>query len=238
MIEGVAMNAPIKDARPPGGFRRIAGPVARVLIQAVFLLAGLATTVLGFTWFVEGYDVVGAYRHAPVCGTAAATPGTDCLLHETGKVTARFVHRGEEDSYELTVARETAPERDHSVGKAFYDAAQVGVDVDLSVFRGRVVELSYRGHRAEDMITPWLTAFKVALLAGLGSALTAQGAAWWRSGLQALPFGIAVFVVFSAFFVALLLMSAQWPLAVTLGVPALGWLVLTAGSAAGAMGED
>ncbi|MFD0345338.1 hypothetical protein ACFQ0M_03115 [Kitasatospora aburaviensis] len=110
MIEGVAMNALIKDARPPGGFRRIAGPAVRVLTQALVLLAGLAATVLGFTWFVDAYDAVGAYRHAPVCGTAAATPGTDCLLHETGKVTARAVHNSDDGtSYELTVARETAP---------------------------------------------------------------------------------------------------------------------------------
>ncbi|WP_395298117.1 hypothetical protein ACF9IK_35210 [Kitasatospora hibisci] len=232
------MNAPIKDARPPGGFRRIAGPVARGLTQALLLLAGLAGTVLGFTWFVGGYDAVGAYRRAPVCGTPAATPGTDCLLHETGKVTARFIRRGDDDSYELTVARETAPEHGYSVGRAFYDDAQVGADLDLSVFRGRVSELSYQGHRAQNPITPWLTAFQVALLAGLGSALTAQGLAWWRSGLQALPFGAAVFVVFCSFFAGLFLMSAQWPSAVTLGVPVLSWLVVTVGIAAGAMGED
>ncbi|MFJ3793204.1 hypothetical protein [Kitasatospora sp. NPDC090091] len=232
------MTTLIKDARPPGGFRRIAGPAARVLTQALLLVAGLATTVLGFTWFVEGYDAVGAYHHAPVCGTAAATPGTDCLLRETGKVTDRFVYRGDDDtSYELTVARETAPKHSYAVGKAFYDDVEIGADVELSVFRGRVSELSYQGHRAQNTITPWLTAFKVALLAGLGSALTAQGAAWRRSGLQALPFSIAVFVVFSAFFVALFLMSAQWSLLVTLGVPVLGWLVLTAGSAAGAIEE-
>ncbi|MFJ3793140.1 hypothetical protein [Kitasatospora sp. NPDC090091] len=233
------MKALIEDARPPGGFRRIAGPAARVLTQVLFLVAGLATTVLGFTLFVEGYDAVGAHRHAPVCGTAAATPGTDCLLHETGKVTGRRVDRGDNgDTYALTVARETAPEHRYTVGEAFYDDAQVGTDVDLSIFRGRVSELSYQGHRAENPITPWLTAFKVALLAGLGSALTAHGLTWWwRSGPQVGPAVFAVVIAFVSFVGGLCFMSTQWPLAVTLGLPVLGWLFLTAGSCGAAVND-
>lgn len=136
-IEGVAMNARIRDARPPGGFRRIAGPVVRVLTQVLFLVAGLVTTVLGFTWFVDGYHAVGAYHHAPMCGTAAATPGTDCVLHETGKVAARRADNSDEGTtYSLTVARETAPKHTYTVGKAFYNDAKIGLDVDLAVFRG------------------------------------------------------------------------------------------------------
>ncbi|MFH8383153.1 hypothetical protein ACH4E7_19745 [Kitasatospora sp. NPDC018058] len=210
-----------------------------MLTQVLFLLAGLATTVLGFNWFVDGYHAVGAYQHAPVCGTAAATPGTDCVLHETGKVTARKVDKDSDEGpiYDLTVARETAPARGYTVGEAFYDDAEVGVDVDLVVFRGRVSELSHHGHRAENQITPWLTALKVALLVGFGSALTALGLTWWRSGAQAGPaaagalFVSAVSAVLS-FFGSLILVSVQWPLAVTLGIPVLGWLVMTAVSAA------
>ncbi|MGV9271188.1 hypothetical protein ACWDRR_41870 [Kitasatospora sp. NPDC003701] len=229
------MKARIRDARPPGGFRRIAGPAVRVLTQALFLLAGMATTVLCFTWFVDGYHAVGAYHHAPACGTAAATPGTDCVLHETGKVTARRVDNSDESTtYLLTVVRETAPKHTYTVGKAFYNDTGVGAAVDLTVFRGHVSELSYHGHRAQNPHTPWLTALKVALLAGLGSALTAHGLTWWRSGMQAGPSLLAVFISFLSFFGGLILMSTQWPLAVTLGIPVLGWLLMTAGSTAAA----
>lgn len=98
-------------------------------------------------------------------------------------------------------------------------------------------ELSYHGHRAQNPNTPWLTSLKVALLAGLGSALTAHGLTWWRSGAQAGPILIAAFLTFLSFFGSLILMSTQWPLAVTLGIPALGWLVMTAGSTAAAWDE-
>ncbi|MFC5664851.1 hypothetical protein ACFP3U_17915 [Kitasatospora misakiensis] len=230
------MNARIKDARPPGGFRRIAGPVVRVVTQALFLLTGLATTVLGFTWFVDGYHAVGAHRHAPACGTAAATPGTDCVLHESGKVTARKVNRNEDSTtYSLTVTREKAPKHTYDVGKAFYNDAKVGTDVDLAIFRGRVVELSYHGHRAENPITPWLTSFKVALLAGLGTLLTAHGLTWWRSGANSVPVVAGGFTAFVSFFGALVLMSTQWALALTLGLSVLGWLLLTAATTAATM---
>ncbi|MFD0345337.1 hypothetical protein ACFQ0M_03110 [Kitasatospora aburaviensis] len=77
----------------------------------------------------------------------------------------------------------------------------------------------------------------MALLAGLGSALTAQGLTWWRTGPQGLPFGVAVYTAFFAFLVGLFLLLTQWPLAVTLGLPVVGWLGVTAASVAGSL-ED
>ncbi|MFG3052696.1 hypothetical protein ACGFZP_17295 [Kitasatospora sp. NPDC048239] len=202
-----------------------------MLARTLLVLAGLATTVLGFSWFVEGHHAVGAYRHAPVCGTAEATPGKDCALHETGKVTAGKVDHGDNGAtYRLTVARETAPKRTYTVGEAFYDDVEVGTDVELTLFRGRVAEVSYHGHRAQNPITPWLTALKVALLAGLGSALTAHGLAGWRPGARSIPASVGALVVFLSLLGSLVFMATQWPLAVTLGIPVLGWLALTAGS--------
>ncbi|AUY47714.1 hypothetical protein [Streptomyces sp. CB01881] len=228
------MNTRISDAKPPARPRprpRPSGAVTRALTKGLFLLAGLATTVLGFSWFVDANDAVGAYRTAPVCGTAAHTPGTDCVRRETGKVTARKTGTGgESTTYTLTVARETAPGHSYTVDSEFYYDATIGVDVELAVFRGQVAEVSYHGHRAQNPGTPWLTSLEVALLVGLGSALTATGVSWSRLGLKPAPFyfSIAVFVAVMAFLGCLVFVTSQEPLAATLAVPVLGWLLMTA----------
>ncbi|GAA1110675.1 hypothetical protein [Kitasatospora arboriphila] len=67
----------------------------------------------------------------------------------------------------------------------------------------------------------------MALLAGLGSVLTAHGLAWSRSGARPSPTVVAVCVAPFAFFGSLGLIWTQWPLAVALGIPVLGWLVTT-----------
>ncbi|MFB7619706.1 hypothetical protein [Kitasatospora sp. NPDC056181] len=227
------MKTRIRDAKRPARPRgpRPSGAVAHALTKGLFLLAGLATTVLGFSWFVDEHDAAGAYRTAPVCGTAAHTPGTDCVRHETGKVTAISTDiDGESTTYRLTVARETAPGHSYTVNSAVFYDAKVGVDVELAVFRGRVAEVSYHGHRAQNPGTPWLTSVEVALLVGLGSALTATGVSHSRLGLRAAPFyfSTAVFVAAMAFLGCLVFVSSQQPLAVTLAAPVLGWLSMTA----------
>ncbi|MEV0537984.1 hypothetical protein [Kitasatospora sp. NPDC050463] len=233
------MNARIRDAKPPAR-PRLSGAVARALTQGLLLLAGLATTVLGFGWFVDANDAAGAYRTAPVCGTAAHTPGTDCVRRETGKVTARdAANNGDSTTYTLTVARETAPKHSYTVNSAFYYDAKTGTDVDLTVFRGRVAEIAYQGHRAQNSGTPWLSSLEVALLLGLGFALTAAGLTWSRLGVQAAPFyfAIAVFVVILAFLGCLVLVSSQLPLAATLAIPVLGWLFMTASATVATWGD-
>ncbi|MET9399406.1 hypothetical protein [Kitasatospora sp. NPDC002965] len=231
------MNARIRDTKPPARPRsRPPGAVARALTQGLFLLAGLAATVLGFGWFVDANDAASAYRNAPICGTAEHTPGTDCAQRASGRVTARYAATsGDSTIYTLTVARETAvpdeaPRHSYTVDSAFYNATKAGADVDLTVFRGRVAEVSYEGHRAQNAGTPWLISLEIALLAALGSALTAHGLTWSRTGAQATPFYIAmaVFVAAMALFGCLTLISSQLPLAATLAVPVLGWLLMTA----------
>ncbi|MFD0275605.1 hypothetical protein ACFVHB_17110 [Kitasatospora sp. NPDC127111] len=226
------MNARLGNAEAPGRRRRAAaGPAGRVLTQGLFLLAGLATTVLCFGWFVDANEVAGAYRTAPVCGTAAHTPGTDCVLRETGKVTARdAVNNGDSTDYTLTVARETAPKHSYPINAELYSVAKVGADVDLTVFRGRVAEVSYDGHRVQNPGTPWLASVEVALLAGLGTALTAHGLTWSRLGGRPASFFLAMgfFTALMALLGCLFFVTSPFPLAVTLAVPVLGWLFMTA----------
>ncbi|MFJ8622022.1 hypothetical protein ACIRD3_04175 [Kitasatospora sp. NPDC093550] len=224
------MNTRIREAvRPPGRARRAAVGVARALTPLLVLLAGLATTVLGFSWYVDAYHRVGAHRVAPACGTPAATPGTDCVWHETGRVTARKTAGGSDSTdYHLTVARETAPEDTYQVDPDLYYETKVGADLDLTVFRNRVAELSYRGHSSDNPITPWLTSVEVALLVGLGSALTTSGLVWPRVGPRVSPLALGSIVTFLSAMGCLFLIGMQWPLAITLGVPVVGWLVLTA----------
>ncbi|MFD8318511.1 hypothetical protein [Kitasatospora purpeofusca] len=128
------------------------------MAHGLFLLAGLATTVLGFSWFVDANDEANAYRTAPVCGTAAHTPGTDCVRHETGKVTERHAgYVGEDTVFTLTVARGTGPGHRYTVDSDLYDATKVGADVDLAFYRGTVAEVSHGGARTPNPGTAWAT---------------------------------------------------------------------------------
>ncbi|MFE6055917.1 hypothetical protein ACFQ6N_34670 [Kitasatospora sp. NPDC056446] len=222
------MTTLIKDAGPPGRDSASAA-LARHLPRALAVLAGLATVVLAFAWFLSAYRSVDAYRAAPVCGTAAAAPGAPCVRHETGKVTARAVDNGgDSTTYSLTVSREEAPTLSYSVGQAFHDDAEVGVDVDLTIWNGRVAELSWHGHRASPPDIPWSDCFRLALLVGAGSALTVCGLARPRGGAWAVPPLAGIFIAFLSFIGSFILCLAQWPLVVTLGGPVLGWLILTA----------
>ncbi|MGW3040616.1 hypothetical protein ACWC9T_11335 [Kitasatospora sp. NPDC001159] len=172
-----------------------------------------------------------AYRTAPVCGTAAQTPGTDCVRHETGKVTERhIVSGGDSTDYYVTVADETAATHRYEADRGFYYAAETGTDVDLMVFRGRVAELSSNGQRSPNPDTPWLACLEVSLLAALGSALTLVGLTWSRLGTRvtSLAFGANVLITPMALLGCLILVSSQAPLAVTLGIPVFGWLFMTA----------
>ncbi|MEV7775052.1 hypothetical protein [Kitasatospora sp. NPDC086791] len=202
------------------------GAAGLVLARGVLVLAGLAVTALGFTWFVDAHHRTVAHHGAPACGTAAATPGTDCVRHETGKVTAR--RDLGEDSYELRISRESASTDRYTVGRAFFDDVEVGTDVDLTVFRGRVAAVSYHGHRAENLIMPWLTSLEVALLVAAGSALIARGVARPRRKVLRTVLHCAFWVALLACFGALLILSFQAPLALALGLPLLGWLLATA----------
>ncbi|MFB7475071.1 hypothetical protein [Kitasatospora sp. NPDC056184] len=222
------MNALIMDAKPTRS--RLSGALARALVPGLLLAAGLATTVLGFRWFLDANDAAVAYRSAPVCDTAEHTPGTDCVRRETGKVTNRYTVEGDGTTYLVTVARESGRGHRYEVNRDFYGAVKVGTDVDLTIYRGRVAEVSTQGERTGNAGTPWLSSLKVALLAGLGAALTIQGLAWSRAGGRAGSFAAAMggFTAVSAMLGCLTLITMELPLAALLAVPVLGWLFMTA----------
>ncbi|MFE6867163.1 hypothetical protein ACFVFS_11425 [Kitasatospora sp. NPDC057692] len=224
------MNALIMDAKPSARSRPTRARAARLLVAGLLLAAGLATTVLGFRWFLDANDVANAYRSAPVCGSAEHTPGTDCARRETGKVTNRHTVEGDGTTYYVTVARETAPGHRYEVDRDFYRAAKVGTDVAVTTFRGRVVEVASGGHRSPNPGTPWLSSLKVALLAGLGAALTITALTWVQEGSVVLSFATVMggFTAGTAMLGCLVIMTAQLPVAALLAIPALGWLFMTA----------
>ncbi|MEU6238578.1 hypothetical protein [Kitasatospora sp. NPDC047058] len=220
------MNARIEDATSPGRFRQAVGPAGRVLVQGLLLLAGLAVTVLGFGRFVDANEEAVAYHSAAVCDTAAATPGTDCVRHETGKVTDK---NSGDSYYNLTVARETAPKHTFEVPWTLYTDTEVGSEVDLAVFHGRVAEISHHGSHSQTAGTSWSASLEVALLVGLGSTLTVQGLTWSRSGSRGARIVLTnLTVTLTAFFGCLVLMSSTTSLGLTLAIPVFGWLLMTA----------
>ncbi len=149
--------------------------------------------------------------------------------HETGKVTAgRVDSSSDSTSYKLTVSRETAPSSTYDVGEAFYDDVEIGTYVDLTVWQGRVAEVSYHGHRARNLSTPWLASFQLALVVAGGATLTVFGLTGTRRGIWLFHLIAYGFFVVLAFFGSIFLVSAQWPFAVILGIAVACWLFLTA----------
>ncbi|WP_371515400.1 hypothetical protein [Kitasatospora sp. NBC_01300] len=212
-----------QDARPRG---RAAAQALRVVLRALLLLLGLTAVGLGFARFVDTYHEGWAYRGAPVCGAPAIGPGVDCTLRESGRVTKRATERdGDSTSYTLTVAREKAPTADYDVGEAFYDDVRTDTVVNLTVWRGQVVEVDYHGHRARNPHTLWLAILKLALLVGAGTALVTGGLlgpnlrSWWTPAGMSVPMAVTTQVG------AAMILLMGWPLPVTVTLAVLAWLL-------------
>ncbi|MFD8786574.1 hypothetical protein [Kitasatospora sp. NPDC059599] len=227
------MKKRIEDEGRYGGTGWATGPVGRWLAHGLLVALGLAVTALCFRWYVDTDREVNAHLTAPTCGTAAAAPGADCLRHESGKVRSKNARESNDSTiWELTVSRESAATATYSVGEAFYHDVAVGTDVQLALWRGRVAEVSYHGHSAENRSRPWLAFLGVALPAGLGSALTACGLARPRRNAVAASAvasaTASIWTAVFAFFGASALLSGPVPFVIAVGVPALGWLAMTA----------
>ncbi|MFB8235669.1 hypothetical protein ACFC58_03880 [Kitasatospora purpeofusca] len=211
----------MRDPGASGRNWRPSPPTGSLLVRGLLVLAGLAVTALGFGLFLDAHDEMHGYRTAPVCDTAAE-PGADCNRYETGRVTARK----NDGEYRLTVARETAPTETYNVDQDFYDDVQIGTDVRVTVFHARAVEISERGHHADSLQDPHLPALEVAALVAVGSALTVHGLARSRDGDAGLLSGLGL--GFLTFVVGSMLLQVPLPLALTLGIPLVGWITFVA----------
>ncbi|MFB8174128.1 hypothetical protein ACFC60_39880 [Kitasatospora purpeofusca] len=213
----------MRDPGASGRSRRTRAPLptGALLLQGLLVLAGLAVTALGFGLFLDAHEEIHGYRTAPACDTAAE-PGPDCNRYETGRVTARK----NDGEYRLTVAREAAPKETYNVDQDFYDDVQIGTEVRVTVFHARAVEISERGHHADSLQDPHLPALEAAALIAVGSALTVHGLARSRDS-DAGP-GSGLGIGFLAFVGGSMLLQMPLPFAVTLGVPLVGWIALTA----------
>ncbi|MFJ3221352.1 hypothetical protein ACIPLC_36215 [Kitasatospora sp. NPDC086801] len=212
-----------QDARRRG---RAAALTLRRMAQTLLLLLGLSAVGLGFARFVDAYHEGWAYRGAPVCGAPAIKPGADCTLRESGRVTRTAAERdGDSTSYSLTVAREKAPTDTYNVGEAFYEDVGTDTVVNLTVWRGQVVEVDYHGHRARNPHTLWLAILKLALLIGAGTGLIAGGLLGPNLGSWWVPAGMSVPVAATTLVGAAMLLLMDWPLAATLTLAVLAWLL-------------
>ncbi|MFJ9444559.1 caspase family protein [Kitasatospora sp. NPDC101235] len=202
---------------------------ARVVAQALLVLTGLSTVALGFSWYVDAYDDTVAYRSAPLCGAPGTAPGTGCTTQETGRVTGKKTDQSSDSTtYDVTVSREAAPTAAYSVTEELYDSVENGTNVDLTLWKGRVVQVSHQGHRSAVVSALWLTSLKLALLVGLGTIVSIYGLLGRRLESWGIPLTVLPFLVFLTFIGSVILLIAQWPFAVTLAVPVIAWLVLTA----------
>ncbi|MFE7563450.1 hypothetical protein [Kitasatospora sp. NPDC057500] len=228
------MNVRRRDtARSSGGSLWSPGAVVAQLVCGVIVLAGLGLVVLGFRSFVLTYDEVTAYRHAPVCGATVAS-GADCLRHETGRVAQRSAQGSREGTvYQLAVAGETGSVYGvYDVDEAFYDDMPLGSAVELTVFRGRVVEVAAAGHRARAAQVPLRACLELTVLGFLGSslvihgtrpALTRLGLGKPTMGLFRITVGSAVFFAVPPLFGSVMALQLHVPPAVVLPLAVLGW---------------
>ncbi|MFI9366590.1 hypothetical protein ACIG5E_36905 [Kitasatospora sp. NPDC053057] len=197
------------------------------MAHITILLAGLAVTVFGFVRFVDVFEEIHTYRAVPTCATPAAKPGALCAARESGRVTKRWTEADDgSTTYKLAVARETAPTDDYSVGEAFYDDVGPGTIVDLKVLRGKVLEVSYHGHRAKPMNLPWLKWIEFSALIGAGVALVLT--AMYLDEVDVMASMLLASGVVAAVATAIgsaVLITIQWPLIVTLVIGIALWLL-------------
>ncbi|MFD8780902.1 helix-turn-helix domain-containing protein [Kitasatospora sp. NPDC059599] len=207
--------------------------------RGLLVLVGVAAVALGFARYAGAYTTAGAYLTAPVCGTPAAVAGADCLLRTTGRVTDKQTKDGTGAEYDLTMTRGAPAPTDTSVvDRGFYDAVEIGMAVDLKVWRGRVMEISKPGQHYVVEYTPFLTCTELALLIGLGTALTIVGAVGPKPGAPASAARSGALIASFAWIVSGEFLTDLWPFTPTLVVSAVGWVLLTAvGSAAAASRE-
>ncbi|MBO1420427.1 hypothetical protein [Streptomyces sp. FH025] len=197
-----------------------------IILRVLIVAAGLAVTVLGFARFTDAYDEVGEYRATPLCATPAAKPGADCVTRESGRVTRKSVDRSSDDTtYNLTVARETAPAQTFEVGYAFYDDVDIDTTVDLKVLRGRVVNLSYHGHLAKNPNIPWADILTFSALLAAGMAVAICGIVSWKEPAWAVALGLAVPVWIPTVIFGGILTDVQWGFTLSLVLGIICWLV-------------
>ncbi|MET8541869.1 hypothetical protein ABZW03_14610 [Kitasatospora sp. NPDC004799] len=228
--DGLRDTAELRDRpRRERGFRR----AARLLVRVLLVLTGLATVALGFARYVDTYDEAVAYRDAPSCTALGTAPATDCNIHETGRVTSKKARwDGESYSYEVTLSRETVPAHLYGVTEGLFNSVADGADVDVTVWNGRVVELSHRGHRSPVAYPPWDTAVELALLIGAGSALLVFGLLSGHRDGWIVPAAACLFLAFTTFIGGPVLIINQFSFGLTLALPLIGWLLITAAATA------
>ncbi|MEU8517346.1 hypothetical protein AB0C76_38095 [Kitasatospora sp. NPDC048722] len=216
-------GTPGKPKRPRRDSR-----TARTLI----VLAGLPLVALGFVLFVGTFEEHGGYRTAPVCGTPAPGPYTDCLLLESGQVTRKWVSSSVDDgtSYFLNIAHGAGSAQKYEVDESLYRHVEAGTAVDLKIWKDTVVRIAHDGHEVSTLTLSWhvwLGLAEAALLIAVGTVVTAYGLPgrnpeFWNSS-PVLIMGTALVTSMGAVFLTLV----QWPFPVTLGLAVSAWLIAT-----------
>ncbi|MFJ1753406.1 hypothetical protein [Kitasatospora sp. NPDC088134] len=201
--------------------------------RVAFVLAGLPPVLLGFLLFVGAFEERAAYRSAPLCGTPAPGPDADCLLAESGRVTAKRVSDSIEDGtgYYLRVARGTGPTEEYEVDEFLHQHVESGSAVDLKVWKGLVVRIAVDGHEVGVPTLSrqgWLGLAGATLLIALGTVVTSYGLPGrnppFPRSAPLLLMGTTLVTAMGTVLLALV----QWPFPLTLGLAAAAWLVATA----------
>ncbi|WP_210588262.1 hypothetical protein [Streptomyces sp. GESEQ-35] len=170
----------VGESRSLGGtathWRRPDPPYFTALRLVGFVLAAGALMVGAYLSWGPFQDLR-AYQRAQSCGAAEAARTADCVGQETGEVAQKDSYEeGDKESkqtiYELTVRRASGSFEMHQVHSEVYSAAQVGIEADLKIWHGRVVEIAVGAETFE--LTPMGAdlAWRLGLLwAGLGLLL-------------------------------------------------------------------
>ncbi|MFI6151091.1 hypothetical protein ACIBCA_00135 [Kitasatospora sp. NPDC051170] len=197
------------------------------LLRGAVALAGLAVVALSFLRYDALYEDDRAVLTAPRCGTPAAAQHADCVRVESAAVTGKDAKDGDGSTrYEVTVRRETAGEKTFETSESFHGAVHTGDAVELRIWKGRVAELAFRDQSTRPENVPLLGMIWVGLLAAGGTALLVAGVA--RPPYEwGVPVAVAVLYSPAVWFFGIRLLSSRLPVVVTLGVPALAWLVVT-----------
>ncbi|WP_344626564.1 hypothetical protein [Kitasatospora arboriphila] len=146
------------------GLRKLIDGVVAVGMWAL----PVALVIGGIMWILILNQNDTGYRSAPHCEAVATQQGTDCLATETGRVIKKIEH-GDEPT-ELKIERASGRQETVDAGP-LAEIVQADANITLSVWKGKVVQISAAGRTNRIPHISTLLALAPAFLIG--------GGTWW-----------------------------------------------------------
>jgi hypothetical protein len=196
-----------------------------MLVRLLALLLGIAAICGGVAWSGGPYGDAIAFRHAPDCPQLSRA--RDCIGSESGTIVGTDTYETTGTSsgteppdppvthYQVKVRRASGATVSYDVGFEFYQAAGKNTPVQLRLWRGDVVGLSFGGHSQRLQPPSEGTLFWTLALAWAG-----VGMVLWSAIGDGRPYGLVGIAGFRVAGWMFIWLANQWVLdTIVLGDP-------------------